>query len=128
MDGVTILNTITENVPNTAGFVVLLIFSIVLIILLFIAIIAVSDKFSEFNGFVIAYIIMEIFGILFLIVSILGLNTLSQEPQTLYEVIISEEVSFKDFTSKYEIIEQRGEIYVVKKRERNDKENQNQWN
>lgn len=116
MDGVTILNTITENASNTAGLVVALIFSIVVIILSFIAIIAVSDKFSEFNGFVIAYIITGIVGISFLIVSILDLNT-PQEPQTLYEVIISEEVSFKDFTSKYEIIEQRGEIYIVKERE-----------
>ena len=125
MDGVTILNTITENVSNTACLVVLLIFSIVVIILSFIAIIAVSDKFSEFNGFVIAYIIMGIFGILFVIVSILELNT-PQESQTLYEVTISDEVSFKDFASKCEIIEQRGEIYIVKERERNDKENQNQ--
>ena len=85
MDGVTILNTITENASNTAGLVVALIFSIVVIILSFIAIIAVSDKFSEFNGFVIAYIITGIVGISFLIVSILDLNT-PQEPQTLYEV------------------------------------------
>ena len=126
MDGVTILNTITENVSNTAGLVAILIFSIVEIIISFIAIIAVSNKFSEFNGFVIAFVITGIAGILFVIVSILELNAPPQEPQTLYEVTISDEVSFKDFTSKYEIIEQRGEIYVVKERERNDKENQNQ--
>lgn len=126
MDGITILNTITENVSNTAILVVILIFSIVVIILSFIAIIICSDKFSEFNGFVIAYIIMGIFGILFVIVSILELNTPPQEPQTLYEVTISDEVSFKDFTSKYEIIEQRGEIYIVKERQTNSKENQNQ--
>ena len=69
MDGVTILNTITENVSNTAGLVVALIFSIVVTILSFIAIIAVSDNFSEFNGFVIAYIITGIVGILFVIFS-----------------------------------------------------------
>lgn len=126
MDGVTILNTITENVSNTAGLVVVLIFSIAVIILSFIAIIAVSDKFSEFNGFVIPFVITGIAGILFVMVSILELNTPPQEPQTLYEVTISDEVSFKDFTSKYKIIKQRGEIYVVKERERNDKENQNQ--
>lgn len=126
MDGVTILNTITENVSNTAVLVAILIFSIVEIIISFIAIIAVSNKFSEFNGFVIAFVITGIAGILFVIVSILELNAPPQEPQTLYEVTISDEVSFKDFTSKYEIIEQRGEIYVVKERERNDKENQNQ--
>lgn len=125
MDGITILNTITENVSNTAGLVVALILSIVITIISFIAIIVVSDKFSEFNGFIIAFIVTGIFGILFVIVSIFVLNT-PQEPQTLYEVTISDEVSFKDFTSKYEIIEQRGEIYIVKERQTNNKENQNQ--
>ena len=124
MDGVTILNTITENVSNTAGFVVLLIFSIAVIILSFIAIIAVSDKFYEFNAFAMIYIITGIAGISLIIASILELNTPPQEPQTLYEVTISDEVSFKDLTSKYEFIEQRGEIYVVKERKHNDKENQ----
>ena len=123
IDGVTILNTITENVSNTAGLVAILIFSIVEIIISFIAIIAVSNKFSEFNGFVIAFVITGIAGILFVIVSILELNAPPQEPQTLYEVTISEEVSFKDFTSKYKIIEQRGEIYIVKERQTSNKEN-----
>lgn len=117
MDGVTILNTITENVSNTAGLVLALILSIVMIIISFIGIIICSNKFSEFNDFVIVYIIIGIAGILSFIFSILVLNTSPQEPQTLYEVIISEEISFKDFTSKYEIIEQRGEIYIVKERE-----------
>lgn len=116
MDGVTILNTITENVSNTAGLVVALILSIVITILSFIAIIVVSDKFSEFDGFIIAFIVTGLAGISFSIVSILELNT-PQEPQTLYEVTISDEVSFKDFTSKYAIIKQRGEIYIVKERE-----------
>ena len=116
MDGVTILNTITENVSNTAGLVVALILSIVVTILSFIAIIVVSDKFSEFDGFIIPFIVTGIVGILFAIFSILELNT-PQESQTLYEVTISDEVSFKDFTSKYEIIEQRGKIYIVKERE-----------
>lgn len=125
MDGVTILNTITENVSNTAGLVIALILSIVITILSFIAIIVVSDKFSEFDSFTIPFIVTGFFGILFSIVSILELNT-PQEPQTLYEVTISDEVSFKDFTSKYKIIEQRGEIYIVKERQTNNKENQNQ--
>ena len=117
MDGVTILNTITENVSNTAGLGVILISSIVFIIISFIAIIICSNKFSEFNDFVIVYIIIGIAGISFFIVSIFELNTPPQEPQTLYEVTISDEVSFKDFTLKYEIIEQRGEIYIVKERD-----------
>lgn len=31
-----------------------------------------------------------------------------------YEVIVDDTVSMKDFTNTYEILEQRGEIYVVK--------------
>lgn len=33
---------------------------------------------------------------------------------TQYEVIINDSVSMNEFTSKYEILEQRGQIYVVK--------------
>ena len=53
-----------------------------------------------------------------LISTVIGIILASNSTEiTTYEVIISEEVSFKDFTSKYEIIEQRGEIYIVKERE-----------
>lgn len=33
-----------------------------------------------------------------------------------YEVTIDDSVSMKEFTNKYEIIEQRGEIYVVREK------------
>lgn len=119
MDGVTILNTITENISNIESFVMLLFFSIALIILLLVAIVLASDGFSEINGYVITYITVEIVAIILLVLSIMELNTTPEKSQILYEVTISEEVSFKDFTSKYEIIEQRGEIYIVKERESN---------
>lgn len=34
--------------------------------------------------------------------------------ETTYEVTIDENVSLKEFNEKYEIVEQRGDIYVVK--------------
>ena len=60
------------------------------------------------------------------IININGMILSNSAEITTYEVTISDEVSFKDFTSKYEIIEQRGEIYIVKERQTNNKENQNQ--
>lgn len=36
---------------------------------------------------------------------------------TKYQVTISEEVKFNDFMEKYEIVDQDGEIYTVRKRE-----------
>lgn len=34
-----------------------------------------------------------------------------------YEVIISDEVSMNDFHNRYDIIEQRGDIYVIREKE-----------
>ena len=38
-----------------------------------------------------------------------------------YEAIIDDNVKISDFEKKYEIVEQRGDIYVIKERESNDK-------
>lgn len=40
----------------------------------------------------------------------------TDEVETTYKVIISEEVSLNDFMEKYEIIDQEGKIYTVKER------------
>lgn len=40
-----------------------------------------------------------------------------EETETHYEVTINDSVSMNEFNEKYEIIEQRGEIYTVKERE-----------
>lgn len=42
-------------------------------------------------------------------------NSIFQVPDyTQYEVTIDDSVSMNEFTSKYEILEQRGQIYVIK--------------
>lgn len=120
MDGVTILNTYVENIPTTGNFVVILIFSIIMAVLSLVVAFVISDGFGEFNGAALVFVIIAIFGTVSTILTINELTTSPKEPQTLYEATISDEVSFKDFTSKYEIIEQRGDIYVVKEREQND--------
>ena len=42
----------------------------------------------------------------------------ADDTYTKYEVTISDEVPMKEFTDKYSIIEQRGDIYVIKEKER----------
>ena len=113
MDGVTILNTITSNECGEIAGTMLLIGAFAFLIFILIYIIShISDDSDK----------PIILCIMFLIVSLISTTTgiilaSNSTVITTYEVTISDEVSFKDFTSKYEIIEQRGEIYIVKERE-----------
>lgn len=118
MDGVTILNTYSD----TNSIITLLIACIILSLLSIFAVYAVSERFSKFNGYVLAYIIMGVLCIVGIVSSIVILCTLPKKPQTLYEVTISDDVSFTEFMDKYYIVNQRGEIYIVKERENNDRE------
>jgi hypothetical protein len=51
-----------------------------------------------------------------IIVSILSALPSNEVKQINYEVIINDSASFNDFTDKYEIIDKRGEIYIVTER------------
>lgn len=60
----------------------------------------------------------EIFMALITIVCLIGALIKTDEIiDTEYDVIISDEVSMNEFTEKYEIIEQNGNIYTVKERD-----------
>lgn len=117
MDGVTILNTIVSNGNGDIG--THIIASSILIFLLSMLITAliysICDKINK------GVILSIAFSILSLISMGVGiLLVFNSTKTTTYEVAISEEVSLTEFTSKYEIIEQRGKIYIVKERENND--------
>lgn len=43
------------------------------------------------------------------------LNTIPAQPAQ-YEVVVSDGVDFKEFYERYEIIEQKGKIYVITER------------
>ena len=122
MDGVTILNTITENECGEIAEIMLLIGIFAFLISVLMHIISyIGDDSNK------PTILCVTFFIVSLISTVIGIILASNSTEiTTYEVAISDEVSFKDFTSKYEIIEQRGEIYIVKERQTNNKENQNQ--
>lgn len=56
-------------------------------------------------------VVLSIFTLLFLLPSIFILINFPKT--TYYEVSITDDMSFKEFNSKYEIVSQRGEIYTV---------------
>ena len=111
MDGVTILNQI--EVSSCSLFAVIVI--IIAFVLIAFSIWAIHLIIDE-KDYGVLY--APIGGIVFAIMAlVLGIYKINEPPSTNYEVIISDEVSFTDFTNKYEIIEQRGKIYVIKERE-----------
>lgn len=59
--------------------------------------------------------------IVFLIMTFIGMILLfyteELEPKIQYEVTVDESVSYKKLTDKYNIIEQRGEIFVLEEKE-----------
>lgn len=110
MEGVTILNTELVNYYCVGIFLFVLSFigtilSIVLAI--------ISFKSDDFGGG-----IFSIIGLCSMIVlCLMGAFAFSDSSERYeYTVTISDEVSFNEFTAKYEIIEQRGKIYVVRER------------
>lgn len=116
MDGVTILNTIVLKFDYTINIVGLIVAVIIFAISLCCAYVSIKEL-NGLNILTLICIFLMIGSTMFGIINIELMMT-SKEITT-YEVTISEEVLFKDFTSKYEIIEQRGDIYVIKEREEN---------
>ena len=49
-------------------------------------------------------------------IALIALNLFAREKHTRYEVRISDEVSFNDIYSRYEIVEVRGKIYTIEER------------
>ena len=110
MNGITILNTI-ERVETGWGWsiwgVILLIAGIILSVMSFVA---------DMNGD--SYASLMIFPIAICIVGSLALFRTAKVTATYntYEVTISDTVNFNEFQERYEIIDQRGQIYTIKER------------
>ena len=118
MDGVTILNTIVSNGNDEAGVLLATIGLSALILSMLITLIII-DICDEIN---IACKISMALSMISLILIFFGISLATSSTETTtYEVTISEDVSLTDFNSKYEIIKQRGKIYIVKERENNDR-------
>ena len=112
MDGVTILNEVMVENCLAFNIIEIVLFSIIFIV----SVVAVILGFfyDEIGLIVSAFIL----GIICILGSVCAISDMNTPPYIKYEVTISDDVSFKDFTDKYEIIGQRGEIYVVREREK----------
>ena len=114
MDGVTILNTIELTDASFGTVVTLAITGVVFIILLFCMWLTSGSKVDNllFFLFVVDAIVILVNTA---IATYQSENHKTGEIQ--YEVTIDDSVSMTEFNKKYEIVEQRGDIFVVKERE-----------
>ena len=121
MDGVTILNEIevvqvvNDTFNDTAG-VIALIFTVLIcaIVGFFIG----RIDCSEFEGTMIGALVGVVFGLL--IMALFG-TIFSYPPETettmQYEVILDDSVSMNEFCEHYNVVKQRGDIFVVEEKE-----------
>lgn len=125
MDGITILNEIVNTIePLPMGtWIFLLGLVIIGTILLVVGFIVLIKE--ECWGFL---PVLVLFGLLFGFAwwaTFLSYKDTQREPYTItqYEVTLSNDISLTEFNKKYEIIEQRGDIYVIQEKEKIDEQN-----
>lgn len=113
MDGVTILNTIELTGVSMETWIFLLVSGLVMSVLIISPGVKVSSNTA--NLIVLLFVIDTIilFGSMFVAVY-QSENHKTGELQ--YEVTINDTISMTEFNKKYEIVEQRGDIFVVKER------------
>lgn len=114
INGITILNEEVCSKGSTGLHICCaLVFITFVLIGMFIIIDSIKDRVYEQMLFLILIIPMCIITFFATISSPERLN----DTYTKYEVTISDDVPMKEFTDKYSIIEQRGDIYVIKEKE-----------
>ena len=105
IDGVTVLNIIEGGIDSgclTAAFISLLILIISILMTL---------EDDRFEGLIVGSVIGFI--------SFTCLAIFCPRPVE-YEVTVDETVSLAEFTENYEIVEQRGDIYIIKLKEKQE--------
>ena len=115
MDGVTILNII----PAFNSLTITIIFAILFVISMIVTVV-ILNEFNSFKPLCVSLVVLGLIG-LGLLVSFF----IPSQPER-YEVSISDDVTFNDFIERYKIIEERGQIFIVEKRENYKETNQNE--
>lgn len=105
-----ILNTISCPDDKTFTIFVLILFSTVCAILLILLIYALID--NEDASTIFAIIIF--LGAFIILVTACIKNLTNKYDK--YEVVFNDTIPFKEVCSKYEVLEQHGEIYVIKEK------------
>ena len=115
LDGITVLNSfevVSKTVFNWNGFWIGAIVGA--LICLMVCVIASSDIKDFLITFSIAFIVVGSLVGFFFGGAVMDKPT---EYEARWEVTIEDSVSMNDFYNRYEIIEQRGEIYVIREKE-----------
>lgn len=110
MNGVEVLNKIVSTEYDLWGLI------IVCCVIAFVCFIYAIMFLSDTN-YLQAIVCIVICAISIIAICIMAKQTTKH---TTYEVTISDNVSMTEFTKKYDVIEQRGEIYVVEIRKESE--------
>ena len=111
MEGITFLNSTAIMTLHPLG---ILSINLGILILFLSLIIALINLFSSTGFTVICSIFLIGISLCFGGLLFGGLNPV--EDYTQYDVLISEDINFQEFYEKYEILEVKGQIYVIKER------------
>ena len=114
MEGVTILSEMVTRDISIFGCITLICIGIVYLVVGIVCLV-ISVREQVQGSFVLLSVIIILAGFA---LGIIGITHLSDKPYTVYKVTINDDVSFKEFNEKYEIIKQDGLIYEVKEREK----------
>lgn len=112
MEGVTILSEMMSRDMSIFGCIILICIGIIFLIVGIICLVLLICE-QEAPIFIFFSVILILAGVA---LGTLGIVHLSDKPYTVYKVTIDDDVSFKEFNEKYEIIKQDGLIYEVKEK------------
>ena len=110
MEGVTILSeTVTQDM-TISGYITICAGIIILIVGILCLVLSIQERLE---ACVFGSVIMILFSF---VMGMIGIINLSEKPYTIYKVTVDDDISFKEFNEKYEIIKQDGLIYEVKEK------------
>lgn len=116
IQGLEILNTIPAEKPTNV-FVVSFYFILILFWLFFIFAEIGSNCKNHGRDFLLSIILAVLIG------AMLGITITAIKNQNLYperyEVLIDSKIDFNEFHNKYEIIDQKGKIYIIREKNKN---------
>lgn len=104
LEGITVLNEYIQQAPAPWTIIV---FASTIFFGLIALLSIIFDNAEASSIFLIITLIVMIIGIIFMCVFTI-------DDGTIYECIVDDSVTFKELTKKYEVIEQRGNIYKLK--------------
>ena len=107
MDGITLLNTITDSDPVVGGWFVLVMSILGAFACLFALFFAIKDRDFGIGCLV------TIFLIAFAVFICLSVRDIKAGPQIQYQVLLDDTVPYTQFVERYEVVKQEGRIYTI---------------